>query len=334
MIHEVRTIDAHAAGEPLRLITAGLPTPEGVTMLAKQEWVREHCDWLRRALLHEPRGHADMAGAMLTEPCDPEAVAGVLFMHNQGYSPMCGHGVIAVGTIALERRLIAVSGNPPVLTLDTPAGLVRARPRLTGPDETRVASVGVEHVPSFVLFPAVPVWLDDRTVPVDVAFGGAFYAIVDSEAAGLPLRRDAVGRLREAGMRIARAVEAAVQVVHPLERELGGIHGTIFTGLAEHPEAALRNATVFANAQVDRSPSGTGTAAVMAVLDAMGFLPPGQTFVHESLLGTLFTGRVRRREQVGERDAIVPEVEGAAWITGEHTFLVDDRDPLREGFLL
>ena len=339
MIHRIQTIDAHAAGEPLRLITGGFPTPIGESMSEKRDWVREHCDGLRRALLHEPRGHADMYGAVLTIPCDEAAHAGVIFMHNSGYSSMCGHGVVAVCTIALERGLIGVTEQPAALVLESPAGLVRARvvpagPEASSPPRTRVCGISFENVPSFVYRPGLPIRVGGRVVPVDVAFGGAFYAVVDSEAAGIPLRVDSLDRLRRAGMDIARAVEAVLRVVHPLNSGIGGVYGTVFTGMAECAEADLRNVTVFAREQVDRSPCGTGTAAVMAVLDAMGMLEPGHTFVHESLIGTLFRGRLRRRTIVDKYDAIVPEIEGSAWVTGEHMFLIDDDDPLREGFLL
>lgn len=279
-----------------------------------------------------------MYGAVLTEACHATAHAGVLFMHNEGYSTMCGHGVIAVGTIAVERGLIKLADPSEPLLLESPAGLVRARMSVAGKDGSqaypRVHAVAFENVPSFVYRPGLSIVLADRVVPVDVAFGGAFYAIVDSEAVGIPLRRDALGELRRVGMEIARAVETALRVVHPSSTGICGIYGTIFTGMAEDPEANLRNVTVFADAQVDRSPCGTGTAAVMAVLDAMGLLLPGQSFVHESLLGTRFRGRVLRRTVVGELEAIVTEIEGTAWITGEHEFLIDDEDPLREGFLL
>ena len=339
MIHRVQTIDAHTAGEPLRLVTGGFPTPVGESMLEKRDWVREHCDPLRRALMHEPRGHADMYGAVLTAPCSEAAHAGVLFMHNEGYSTMCGHGVVAVCTIALERGLITVADTPATVVLESPAGLVRARvvpdgSRTPQPSGSRVRSVAFENVPSFVYRAGLPIAVGDRVVPVDVAFGGAFYAIVDSEAVGIPLRREALERLRRAGSEIARAVEAALRVVHPTVAGLGGVYGTMFTGMAEHAEADLRNVTVFADAQVDRSPCGTGTAAVMAVLDAMGLLAPDRSFVHESIVGTMFRGRVVGRTVVGAHQAIVPELEGSAWITGEHTFLIDDDDPFKEGFLL
>jgi proline racemase len=173
-----------------------------------------------------------------------------------------------------------------------------------------------------------------RKIPVDIAFGGAFYAIVDAEAAGVPIDAAHLPELRKLGMQIAREVENLRQVVHPNDPGLTGIYGTIFTAPAQLPDAHLRNVTVFADAEVDRSPCGTGTAAVMAVLNDMGLLLDDVPFIHESIIGTTFTGRVLERVEVGERPAIVPEIEGSAWITGEHTFLIDGDDPLRSGFRL
>ena len=338
----LRTIDAHAAGEPLRLIVDGFPTPRGRTMLEKREWVRRNADHVRRALMLEPRGHADMYGAIFTEPVSPGAHAGVLFMHNEGYSTMCGHGVVAVTTIALERELLVPGGDGATIVYDSPAGTIRARAQVReyaegGPGDHDARSVRVEHVafvnvPSFVLLPGIAVQLPNRTIRADVAFGGAFYAIVDSEAVGLPIDLAHLPDLRRVGMDIKRAIEAQHTVAHPLEPGLKGIYGTIFTGPADAAGADLRNVTIFADAEVDRSPCGTGTAAVMAVLDAMGLLLDGKPFVHESLIGTTFTGRVSSRTQVGERAAIVPEIQGSAWITGEHVFYVEDDDPLKNGF--
>ena len=343
MIRRIKTIDAHAAGEPLRLIVDGFPRPSGATMLDKRAWLRKRRDRLRRALMHEPRGHADMYGAVLTEPVTPEAHAGVLFMHNAGYSSMCGHGVLAVVTIALERGLLQLPDPTDEIVLDTPAGTVRARATLREDDKTRrqplaatprVSSVSFVNVPSFVLHAGLPLRIGNREVPVDVAFGGAFYAIVDSEAAGVPLRPEYLAELRTLGMQIKDDVGSALQVVHPLEAGLRGVYGTIFTGMANDAGADLRNVTIFADAQVDRSPCGTGTAAVMAVVDAMGLLGGERPFVHESLIGTSFSGSVEERTTVGEYPAILARIEGAAWITGEHEFMIDDDDPLRDGFRL
>lgn len=334
-MHRIRTIDAHAAGEPLRLVVEGWPSPEGKTMLDKRAWAGRHLDHLRRAIMLEPRGHADMYGALLTEPVTPGAHAGVLFMHNEGWSTMCGHGVIAVTTMALERDLIF--SNDARLILDAPAGPVSAKAAVSvGADGSRrVSSVAFRNVPSFVFEAALPVRLSGgRTLLVDIAFGGAFYAIVDAEAAGLAVDAGRLPELRRLGTEVKAEVERLRQVSHPLDPGLKGIYGTIFTAPPRHPEAHLRNVTIFADAEVDRSPCGTGTAAVMAVLSEMGVLAEDAAFVHESIVGTLFTGRIVGRQPVGDKPGIVPEIQGSAWITGEHTFLVDGDDPLKAGFRL
>lgn len=356
----LKTIDAHAAGEPLRLIVDGFPSPRGKTMLEKREWLRRNTDHLRRALMLEPRGHADMYGAILTEPVSPGSHAGVLFMHNEGYSTMCGHGIVAVTTIALERGLLMpgplpaegapaslvnarsehpraqTAGTGAAIVYDAPAGTIRTRANIRAAkdpgERPRVESVAFVNVPSFVLHGGLEVKLASRTVRADVAFGGAFYAIVDSESVGMPIDVRHLPDLRRVGMEIKHAIEATHVVQHPLEPGLKGIYGTIFTAPPEAPGADLRNVTIFADAEVDRSPCGTGTCAVMAVIEAMGLLSEERPFVHESLIGTTFKGRVTARTEVGDRKAIVPEIEGSAWITGEHSFLVDDTDPLKDGF--
>ena len=247
---------------------------------------------------------------------------------------MCGHGVIAVTTIAIERGVLFDRAQGEVV-FDTPAGTVYARPRVVERGgSARVDAVAFTNVPAFVLLPGHSVKLGTRELRVDVAFGGAFYAIVDVEAVGVPLEVRRLPDLRRTATAIKAAVEASATIAHPAEPRLTGLYGVIFTGPPSDPEAHLRNLTVFADAEVDRSPCGTGTSAVMAVLDAMGLLPTTTAFVHESLIGTLFRGRLLNRTQVGDLPAIVTEIEGSAWITGEHTFYIDDDDPLREGFRL
>ena len=326
----VRTIDAHVAGEPLRLVVEGFQGLAGATMLDKQNWTRKRHDTLRRALMQEPRGHADMYGAVLTEPVESDSKAGVLFIHNHGFSMMCGHGVIGVITIAIERGLLQVPDETDI-RLDTPAGTVRAAVTRHGDRVSHVSFIGV---PSFVLVPSVSLRLGTRDLSLDVAFGGAFYAIIDSEAAGVPVMAGYLPKLRKLGMQIKDGVESLVTVAHPDTSSLRGVYGTIFTGLPDAENADLRNVTVFAGGQVDRSPCGTGTAAVMSVLDAMGLLPPDRPFVHESIIGTKFVGTIEAHTMVGERPAIVPRIEGSAWITGEHEFVLDDEDPFRDGFRL
>lgn len=304
-------------------------------MLEKRAHAREHQDVLRRILMQEPRGHADMYGALLTVPERPDSDVGVLFMHNEGYSTMCGHGIIAVTTIAFERNLVTHADGRATLVFDAPAGQIRARATVAGvAGQRRVREVSFTNVPSFVLAAGVPVTIGSRQLRVDVAFGGAFYAVVDAEAAGLAVVPQRLQELRTVGMLIAREVERLLPVVHPLEPGLTGVYGTIFTGPPTVPDAHLRNVTIFADHEVDRSPCGTGTCAVLAVLDAMGLYIDGMPFVHESIIGTCFRATVASRTTVGDLPAIVPELTGAASITGDHTFFVDAGDALPEGFRL
>lgn len=333
--HILRTIDAHTAGEPLRLIADGWPAPEGATMLERRAFARDHQDHLRRMLMFEPRGHADMYGALLTEPERPDSDVGVLFMHNEGYSTMCGHGIIAVTTIAFERGVVTHADGRSTLVFDAPAGQIRARAHLEERGgRVRVREVSFTNVPSFVLAAGVPVRIGAREVRADVAFGGAFYAVVDAESAGLAVVPERLQDLKVVGMQIAREVERLMPVVHPLEPGLTGVYGTIFTGPPSVPGAHLRNVTIFADHEVDRSPCGTGTCAVLAVLDAMGLVVDATPFVHESIIGTTFRASVVSRTTVGDIPAIVPELTGSASITGDHTFVVDADDPLGEGFRL
>jgi proline racemase len=332
--HVIRTIDAHAAGGPLRLIVEGFPSPRGRTMLEKRDWLARHADHWRRAVLLEPRGHVDMCGAILTEPVSPGSHAGVLFMRSDGYCTMSGHGIIAATTIALERGLIVPGGDGTSVIYDTPAGVVRARAhfKAEGAGGARVERVVFVNVPSFVQHGGLPVAIGQRKVLADVAFGGAFYAIVDSEAVGLSIDAAHLPELRRAGIAIRRAIEAVQTIVHPIDAGLRGLAGVIFTAPPGDERSALRNVTIFSGAEAERSPGGTGTAAVMAVVDAMGLIGEETPFVHESLIGTRFTGRIVGRTTVGEHPAIVTELEGTAWITGDHTFLIDADDPLKEGF--
>jgi trans-L-3-hydroxyproline dehydratase len=258
-------------------------------------------------------------------------------MNGGGWAAMSGHGIIAATTIALERGLIMPGGDGAGVVFDTSAGTIRARATLTtgeAGEAARVPRVQFVNVPSFVVLAGLPVSIGGRRLRADVAFGGAFFAIVDSEAAGLPLDASHLPELRRAGIEIAGAVESAQAVVHPLEPRLHGIDGTIFTAPPGREEAALRSISIFRSAQADRSPGGTGTAAVMAVVEAMGLLDEETQFVHEGVIGTRLTGRIVGRTAVGDYPAIVPEIEGSAWITGEHTFLISEDDPLKEGFRL
>jgi trans-L-3-hydroxyproline dehydratase len=323
------TIDAHAAGEPLRVVTGGIDPIPGATILEKRRFAQEHLDGVRRTLMFEPRGHADMYGAIPTEPVTPDGDLGVLFLHNEGWSTMCGHGVIALATIAVETGMLSPRE---IIRLDTPAGRVVARARADG---ARVRSVAFENVPSFVAA------LDQRvdvagigTVTYDLAFGGAFYAFVDAASVGLAMTPDRFRELIAVGMAIKRAVMSAHEVRHPTEPDLSFLYGTIFTGPPQDAGASSRNVCVFAEGEVDRSPTGTGVSARIAIEHARGRLREGGSFVVESLIGTRFTGRALRALRWERRDAVIPEVEGSAWITGRSELIVADDDPLAAGFIL
>ena len=335
MIHIIKTIDAHVGGQALRLVVEGLPRPQGKTLPQRREWLRKRADAFRRTVVLPPRGHADMTAALLIEPVSPDAHAGIVFMDAAGYPSMSGHGIIAATTIAVERSLFFSRETDQAgarLVFDTPAGTVRAEARLaTHGEARRVDVVAMTNVPSFVHAASHPVRVGARELRVDLAFGGAFHAIVDTEATGIPLLATRLSDLRRLGADICAAINTSAFPEHPRDATLSGVDGVIFTGPSQDPEAHLRTVTVSRAGSVDLSPGGTGTSAVMAVLDAMGLLPDGQPFVHEGLSGSLLRGRVVSRSQIGDVQALIAEVEGSAWVTGEHIFFLDEDDPFREG---
>ena len=331
----ITTIDAHAAGEPFRVVTGGVPPPPGRTMLERRRRAREHLDPLRRALMLEPRGHADMYGCIVTPPATADADLGVLFLHNEGFSTMCGHGIIALTTVLFETGLRQASAGENALEIDTPAGRVTAFAEVAPGDRDRVERVRFRNMPSFVLE-------RDRSVDVpvlgqvryDVAFGGAFYAYVDAADLGLGLGPDDFRRHIEAGVAIKRAVTASHPIRHPFEDDLGFLYGVVFVGPGESPGAHSRNVCVFADGEVDRCPTGTSVSARLALHHARGEIATGQRIEIESIVGTRFGGRVVEPTTFGPYEAVIPEVDGAASITGRHEFLIDPTDPLRDGFLL
>jgi len=331
----ITTIDAHAAGEPLRIVTGGLPPLPGDTILERRRYMQKHLDYIRKALMWEPRGHRDMYGCVLTQPVTPEADLGVLFMHNEGYSTMCGHGVIALVTTLLEMGAVAAKGQHTPVNLDTPAGLVRATAHLN--KSGHVERVSFLNVPSFLY--ARDVELDVPAygrLTIDVAFGGAFYAFIPAAQLGLSITPEQADQLAAAGDTITKAVNIVLPVKHPVEADLSFLYGTIFTGPSENPSHYSRNVCIFANAEVDRSPTGTGVSARLALHSAKGEITDGQQIILESILGaaSVFSGRVVGHAQVGSYDGIIPEVSGRAYITGRHEFLLDPRDELGRGFLL
>jgi len=327
----IRTVDAHAEGEPLRVIVDGFPIPDGETVPARRRDAAARLDGPRRALMWEPRGHADMYGCLLMPAVTPDADLSVLYLHNAGFSTMCGHGIVAVTTVLLETGLHPMREPETELAIDTPAGLVRATARV---DAGRVREVRFRNVPSFALALDVPVTVPGLgRISCDVAFGGAFYAFVAAADAGLALVPEHAPRIIDVGRRITTAVAGALDIEHPDDPDIGFLYGTIFTGAAEARGRHSRHACVFAEGELDRSPTGTGVSARLAVLEARGEEPGGWIEI-ESLIGSRFRGRVAGRATVGSRPAIVPEVAGRAFLTGRHEFWIDPADPWKEGFLL
>jgi proline racemase len=329
------TLDMHAAGEPLRIVIGGYPELPGATMLERRRYARERHDDLRRALMWEPRGHADMYGCVLTPPVSPEADFGVLFLHNEGYSTMCGHGVIALVTALVETGAFPSRAPTTPVNLDTPAGLVRALAHLDA--SGRVERVSFRNVPSFVYAGDLEIDVAPHgKMTVDVVYGGAFYAYLDAAQVGLVITPEQTRELVAAGEAIKRAVNATLAIRHPEAEDLGFLYGTILTGPPEDPAHTTRNVCVFAKAEVDRSPTGTGVSGHVALLAARGALREGEEIMVESILGaeSVFAGRIADRRQVGLYAAVTPEVSGTAFITGRHEFILDPRDTLGAGFLL
>jgi len=328
----IRAIDAHTEGEPLRVITDGFPQPRGATILERRRYARDHLDHLRTALMWEPRGHADMYGCLLMPPATEDGDFGVLFLHNEGYSTMCGHGIIGVTKVVLETGTMPLTEPVTTLRIDAPAGRITAHATV---HDGRIGRITFRNVPSFAA-------ALDQTVDVpgigavryDLAFGGAFYAYVDAASVGLTLEPGQVRSLIGAGTAIKRAVSGSFPIRHPTEPDLGFLYGTIFTGPPMRPDADERNVCIFADGEVDRSPTGTGVSGRIALHHARGEVGIGGSRVIESIIGSRFTVRAVEEARCGPHAAVVPEVEGGAWITGRAEFFIDPDDPLRDGFLV
>ncbi len=323
-------IDGHTCGNPVRVVTGGsIPTLEGDTMFARrQHFLAEH-DWIRTALMFEPRGHDMMSGSILYPPTRPDCDVGILFIETSGCLPMCGHGTIGTVTIALENGLI-VPRTPGLLKLDTPAGLVEARYETNGPFVERVR---ITNVPSFLLGRGYEVDVEGLgTLTVDVAYGGNFYAIVEPQAAFADVDDVNPSDILRWSPRLRTAFNARHRIAHPENPALDRLTHVLWTGRAKTPGGTARNAVFYGDKAIDRSPCGTGTSARMAQLAATGRLSEGEDFVHESIIGSTFTGRIEGRTTVGGLPAIVPSIEGWARVTGFNTIVVDDRDPFARGF--
>ena len=325
------TIDAHGGGQPLRIVTSGVPTLRGTNYRARRESLRRDHDAVRTTLLHEPRGHADMYGAVLVTPTTEEADYGVVFMTNEGYSTMCGHGIIALTTALIDTGTVPVSEGDTRITFETPAGLINARASVA---DGRVRDVRFRNVPAFRLAKALAIEIDGNAVEVDVAFGGAWYAQVPAERVGIDLARTTSREIAAIGMAVKAAVSNQLDVVHPVDADLSGLYGTTLVERMDGDPLALRTTTIYAKGAIDRSPCGTGTSALVASLAADGEFGVGDTLVNEGPAGTVFTGRMVVGTTVGDHEAVVTEIAGRGAVTGLHQFVVEADDQVASGFLL
>jgi len=327
----IRTIEMHTGGEPLRVILAGLPEIPGHTILEKRRHFREHYDAIRTGLMFEPRGHADMYGAVITEPTTPDGDMGVFFLHNEGYSTMCGHAIIALTRLAIESGLVKPDGNSLILKIDAPSGRIVSSAELDGDKVIRVSFL---NVPSYVLYSDLEVEVPGLgMIRLDVVFGGAYYAVVDAVSLGLRLDEGDYTRLIDYGRKIKQAVADNYEITHPHEKELGFLYGTIFTGPPYIPGHHSRNVCVFADGEVDRSPTGTGISARAAIHFARGEIRTGERLTIESIIGTTMDVSVVKTTRFGPFEAVIPQVSGKAHFTGIHEFLFDPSDPLVKGFI-
>jgi trans-L-3-hydroxyproline dehydratase len=325
--------DMHTGGEPLRIITSGYPELPRGTILEKRAYVRDHLDHLRKILMFEPRGHSDMYGALLVEPDLPGADLAVLFMHNEGYSTMCGHAIIALGRYAVDQGLVASGGDRAIVNIECPCGMVRADVSIR---DGKAADVSFESVPSFLFASDQQLTLENRgRISFDIAYGGAFYALADARQFGLEFGRDPVSAFVEAADQLTRAVQAAIPLSHPDAEDLAFLYGSILTdGDDACSERPTRNICVFAERQVDRSPTGSGVTARLAAMQARGQIVAGQTRIFESIIGSRFSGSVASVTTCGPHPAITALVSGRAFYAGKAEFIVEEDDPLAAGFLV
>ncbi|ARP83072.1 hypothetical protein CAL12_21130 [Bordetella genomosp. 8] len=327
----VSTVETHTGGEPFRIVTSGLPRFPGRSIVERRAWIKENLDDVRTALIFEPRGHADMYAGYLTDPVSPEADFGVIFVHNEGYSDHCGHGVIALATAAVELGWVVRTEPETRVGIDAPCGFIEAYVQWDG---EQAGDVRFLNVPSFLVMRDVSVdTASFGRVTGDIAFGGAFYFYTDGAAHGLAINESRIEQLIRFGAEVKIAANQAYPVAHPHIPELNHIYGTIISGAPRHPGSTQANCCIFADRQVDRSPTGSGTAGRIAQLVARGDLGLGVSMVNESVIGTIMRGRALTAAKVGDYDAVVPEISGRASIHGFANWVLDPRDPLKNGFL-
>lgn len=326
--HTFFCVDGHTCGNPVRLVAGGAPSLQGATMLEKRAHFLAEYDWIRRGLMFEPRGHDIMSGSILYPPTREDCDTAILFIETSGCLPMCGHGTIGTVTMMIERGLVTLK-TPGTVRLDTPAGLVVADYRQEG---DYVEEVKLTNVPAFLHSEGLSAEVEGLgEVVVDVAYGGNFYAIVDPQPAFNDIADVSAGDLLRWSPLLRAALNAKYSFEHPEQPAIKGLSHILWTGKPTG-EATARNAVFYGDKAIDRSPCGTGTSARMAQWAAKGRLKIGEPFIHESIIGSTFTGHIEGQARVGDRDAIIPSIAGWARMTGLNTLFINDRDPYAHGF--
>lgn len=329
---KLKTIDMHTGGEPLRVIIDGYPPILGNTILEKRNYVKNNFDYLRKTLMFEPRGHADMYGVLLVNPENKDSDFGVIFMHNEGYSTMCGHATIAITKLAIELKWVEVTKPITTIKIDAPCGQLEASANID--ENGEVCGVSFKCVPSFVIALSEEIYVDEiGDVKYDLAYGGAFYAYIDADSIGLSLNKKNYDKIISYGKKIKHAIiRSKDNIKHPFEEDLSFLYGTVF--ITKSDKYHSKNVCVFANGEVDRSPTGSGVSGRAAIHFKRKELFLNESIEIESILGTRFDVEVDSELKYGDLDAIIPKVSGNASITGEHTFLIDENDELKHGFFL
>lgn len=322
-------VDSHTVGEFTRIVLSGFPELEGDTMMERKNFLVNHCDDYRTALMLEPRGHHDMFGAIITEPISPEADLGVIFMDTGGYLNMCGHGTIGTATVAVETGLVPVTEPYTEVVLEAPAGIIRTKVKV---ENGKAVEVTLTNVPAFLYKDNLTVEVDGVTIPYCISFGGSFFALVDASKLGYNIGPAAVPALQKLGMKMLEKINKEVQVQHPT-LDITTVDLVEFYGPTPNPENAdMRNVVIFGEAQADRSPCGTGTSAKLATLYAWDEIKVGEEFRYESFTGSVFRGVIKEETTIGDYNAVIPQITGSAYITGLGTYVIDPTDPLKYGF--
>lgn len=326
----INAIDSHTMGEPTRIVTGGIPTIPGKTMADKKDYLQNNLDYLRTALMLEPRGHNDMFGSILTAAVNEEADFGIVFMDGGGYLNMCGHGSIGAMTIAVETGIVEAKEPITNVTMDTPAGIIKGKVKV---ENGKVQDVSIVNVPAFLYKEDVEIEVPEiGTVKLDISFGGSFFAIVHAKQLGIKVDTEYSDQLLKYGLKIREILNEIIEVEHPELAHINTVDLVEIYDEPTHPDATYKNVVIFGQKQMDRSPCGTGTSAKLATLYSKGELKEEEDFVYESITGTLFKGKIVGKTKIGNFDAIIPEITSSAYITGFSQYVIDEDDPVKHGF--